>query len=67
MRKATLASLLQILTMVFLALPAAAQDLQKGQEAAKRGDFATALEEWRRLAEQGLAAAQFDLGVLYEN
>ena len=25
------------------------------------------LEEWRRLAEQGLAAAQFDLGVLYEN
>ena len=30
------------------------------------GDFATALEEWTPLAEQGDASAQFLLGVMYE-
>ena len=32
-----------------------------------RGDFAKALREWRPLAEQGDARAQYYLGLLYEN
>ncbi len=35
--------------------------------AAKRGDYATALREWRPLAEQGHAEAQHNLGLLYGN
>ena len=52
---------------VILALPVAAQDFQKGFEAYQRGDYATALEEWRPLADQGDATAQNNLGVMYEN
>ncbi len=33
-----------------VALPAAAQDFEKGVAAYKRGDFATAYQEWRPLA-----------------
>ena len=44
-----------------------AQDFKKGEAAANREDYATALREWRPLAEQGDAAAQFQLGVLYEH
>tara|TARA_R110002153_G_scaffold61234_2_gene165353 strand:+ start:293 stop:667 length:375 start_codon:yes stop_codon:yes gene_type:complete len=46
---------------------ATAQDLDKGLAAAQAGDFVTALEEWRPLAEQGNARAQFNLGVMYSN
>ena len=42
-----------------------AGDLQKGFEAANKDDFATALREWKPLAEQGNAIAQFNLGVMY--
>ncbi len=31
----------------------------------QRGDYATALREWRPLAEQGNAEAQFNLGSMY--
>jgi len=41
-------------------------DLQKGSDAYKIGDFATALREWTPLAEQGDVSAQFGLGVMYE-
>ena len=34
-------------------------------DAAKSGDFATALREWKPLAEQGIADAQFKLGLMY--
>ena len=44
-----------------------AQDLQKGLEAAKKGDYATALREFRPLAEQGNVYAQFNLGLMYNN
>ena len=44
--------------------PATAQDLQKGVEAAQRGDFATALREWRPLAEQRDATGQIALGFM---
>jgi len=40
-------------------------DYQKGLDAANRGDFATALREWKPLAEQRNAVAQKDLGVMY--
>ena len=33
--------------------------------AAQSGDFATALREWKPLAEQGYANAQFKLGLMY--
>lgn len=60
----------QILTAVLLigALgvgPVAAADLAKGIEAAKKGDFETALEHWRPLAEEGDASAQYNIGQLY--
>ena len=42
-----------------------AQDFQKGLAAAQKGDYAAALREWRPLAEQGDASAQFKLGVMY--
>ncbi len=50
---------------VMPALPAVAQDFDKGWAAYQRGDYATALEAWRPLAEQGAAAAQYRLGVMY--
>ncbi|MAG25177.1 hypothetical protein CMI47_06320 [Candidatus Pacearchaeota archaeon] len=39
----------------------------KGWDAYQSGDFATALREFRPLAEQGLADAQCYLGAMYEN
>jgi uncharacterized protein len=44
-----------------------AQDFDNGVKAYKNGDFATALKEWRPLAEQGNAAAQFNLALMYDN
>jgi len=53
-----------VLLILLFGTPAFA-DLQKGLDAASRGDFATALEEWIPLAEQGDADAQYYLGVMY--
>ncbi len=39
----------------------------EGVAAYQRGDYATALREWRPLAEQGDAKAQFNLGIMYSN
>ena len=44
-----------------------AQDFGKGLAAADAGDFVTALNEWKPLAEQGFASAQFNLGIMYNN
>ncbi|MDP7228236.1 MAG: sel1 repeat family protein, partial [Alphaproteobacteria bacterium] len=41
-------------------------DFQKGLTAAQSGDYATALREWKPLAEQGYARAQYGLGYMYE-
>ncbi len=38
---------------------------QKGMDAYDRGDYDTALKEWRPLAEQGLSQAQYNLGLMY--
>ena len=63
LRRISLALVLALL----VALPATAQDFQKGLAADKRGDYATAIREWRPLAEQGNADAQYNLGVMYDN
>ena len=47
--------LLATALIVMLTLPVAAQDLQKGYVAYQRVDYATALLEWRPLAERGNA------------
>jgi TPR repeat protein len=44
-----------------------AQDFDKGFAAYQAGDFDTALQEWRPLAEQGDAMAQYNLGYIYDN
>jgi|GEM_PF-3099659 hypothetical protein len=41
-------------------------DFQKGLTAYKSGNYATALREWKPLAEQGNAVAQNSLDVMYE-
>ena len=40
-------------------------DFEKGWHAYDKGDYATALQEWKPLAEQGHARAQFALGNAY--
>ena len=40
-------------------------DFQKGADAYKKGDFATALRKWKTIAEQGDARAQFNIGTMY--
>jgi TPR repeat protein len=52
---------------VILALPVAAQGFQKGCKAYQRGEFATALSEWRPLAGQGDAATPYKLGKMYSH
>ncbi len=52
---------------VGLAMPAWGQDFDAGLAAYERGDYAAALKEWKPLAEQGYAAAQFNLGAMYDN
>ena len=52
---------------MILAGPLAAQDYYKGFAAWQAGDYATALQEWLPLAEQGDAEAQFNLGFFYDS
>jgi TPR repeat protein len=58
----------RVLLAVFALLafaPAAQADFQAGYAAYQRSDFATALREWRPLAEAGDARAQYNLGILH--
>jgi hypothetical protein len=55
-----------LLLALAAALPARA-DFEAGVAAARAGDYATALREWRPLAESGDRDAQFNLALLYEN
>ena len=59
-------ALCSIIGLVF-ALSATAQDFKKGVEAYQREDYEAALAEWRPLAEQGAAAAQYNLGQMYSD
>ena len=67
--KAKLAGLALIAAMcagftLGLTAPASA-GWDEGVVAYDRGDFATANREWRPLAKQGMAEAQYNLGVMY--
>ena len=62
--KTLLAGAVAVLTALTFA-PSLVQAQGKGLEAAQRGDFVTALREWKPLAEQGVAGAQFNLGIMY--
>ena len=42
-------------------------NFKKGLDAARKGNFETALREWTPLAEEGDATAQINLGVMYED
>jgi len=53
-----------LLSLVCLATPARA-DFETGMDAYERGNYTTALSEWRPLAEKGDAQAQLHLGMLY--
>ena len=57
---------LTLSTLILLSLTGAqAQDLKKGLQAYKSGDYATAIKEWRPLAEAGDPGAQYNLGSNY--
>jgi TPR repeat protein len=61
-------TLILVLTMTVLLVSTGvcwSADLQKGLDAIQRGDFATALKEFRPLAEKGHARAQFYMGLMY--
>jgi TPR repeat protein len=67
MRNLTATLCLTIALLLGSAGMSVSQDFQKGVDAWDRGDFATALREWKPLAEQGDAVAQFNLGLMYAN
>ena len=64
MRPRVLISFIVLSASVLLSGPIHA-DFRAGMNAYSQGDYATALKEWRPLAEHGDAGAQYILGVLY--
>jgi TPR repeat protein len=58
--------ILLLLILLFFMQPAFA-DFAKGSDAAQKGDYATAMKEWKPLAEQGDSSAQYNLGLMYAN
>ena len=56
-----------LLFSLFLGASSYSADFNKGLTAAQSGDFATALKEWKPLAGQGDADAQYNLGLMYLN
>ncbi len=63
--KAILRSGFLALAIMALAVPANAGPFEDGLGALQRGDYATALEIWISLAEQGHSGAQSNLGTMY--
>ncbi len=53
------------LAIIAFALPANAGPFEDGIAAVKRGEYATAIQLWRPIAEQGHAIAQVNLGFMY--
>ena len=58
-------SLSCLVAVLSLAAISAGADFNTGLTAYNKGDYVTAVKEWRPLADQGVAAAQFNLGLLY--
>jgi hypothetical protein len=65
-------SLINLSRMLVLALTLSvtpfsfSADFEVGVAAYEKGNFAAALKEWRPLAKQGNAAAQYNLGLMYD-
>ena len=64
MRNLSIVSTLLSFAVLIAAVPALA-DFQSGLDAYQKGDYVGAAKEWRPLAEEGDANAQFNLGLLY--
>ena len=62
--KPLLPILLTLVVLLFNPTEGWSADFEKGMDAWLRGDFATALREWKPLAEQGDVSAQGNLGVM---
>ncbi len=60
-------TILFVLLALMMTVPVYADDVQDGFDASMRGDYKTAFEKWKPLAEQGYASAQYNLGVMYDN
>ena len=54
-----------LLLAITLSSTAFGDDFIDGFEAAKKGDYKTAMKLWRTMAEQGVAKAQYNLGLMY--
>ena len=59
-------SFLALFTSCLLLSANVTADFEKGLTAYEAGDYETAISEWKPLAEQGNASAQFNLGVMYK-
>ena len=57
--------LLVLVPLVFGVSQSAEGGFKEGWDAYDRNDYATALKEWKTLAEQGNATAQYSLAVMY--
>lgn len=64
MRKLSLIQAWLTTALLIAALPALA-DFQAGLDAYQKGDYVGAAKEWRPLADEGSAAAQLNMGLLY--
>ena len=53
--------------LMMLAAPISAQDFDRGVAAYNNGDYATALKEWKPLADAGSISAKANLGLMYAN
>ena len=58
---------LPLLLSLLLVATSASADFAAGLAAYKRGDYKTAFKKFKKLAQQGLAVAQYNLGVMYGN
>jgi TPR repeat protein len=62
-----IAATLAVVGALLFSAGSAWADWDDGVAAYKRGDYATAYQEFRPLAEQGDAKTQFNLGIMYAN
>ncbi len=60
-------AIIAVLLLAALAGTAVAGPFEDAVSARERGDYATALREFRVLAEQGVARAQNNLGLMYNS
>ena len=66
MKKIILSHFIALCIFVVTPKTASSEAIQKGIEAYRQGDYATALNEWLPIAEQGNPDAQFSVGLLFD-